>query len=74
MDNAALQRWIKDSGLKREAIAKRMGITRAALSQKCNGATEFKVSEIGVFSLLGMSDADRDQIFFGRVTTNLSSS
>lgn len=65
MDTAALSKWIKDSGLKKGAIAARMGITTYALAQKVSGLREFKASEIRIFSDLGMSDAARDQIFFG---------
>lgn len=64
-DSDALREWISSKGLKLKAISKSMGISAYSLSKKIDNLTEFKASEISVFtSDYGMDAATRDRIFF----------
>lgn len=64
-DSAKLRDWINWKGLKLKAIAKAMHISPYALSKKIDNITEFKASEIAVFTnTYGMGAEDRDKIFF----------
>lgn len=66
-DSAALRKWIEDRGLKLIAIADRLKVTPFTLQKKIDNVTEFKVSEVSVFTNdLGMSRTDRDAIFFAK--------
>ena len=63
--NKKLHNAIYESGLKLEAIARRMGINRVSLWNKIQGRTEFKASEITSLSkILNLSAEQRDDIFF----------
>jgi plasmid maintenance system antidote protein VapI len=60
-----LEEAIEQSGLKKGKIAERLGLSRAGLSNLINGRAEFRASQILVLSdMLGLSDAERDAIFF----------
>lgn len=64
-DTKLLRDWLDEKGIKLKAIAARMGITPYSLQKKINNETEFKASEISVFtSEYGMSPEMRDLIFF----------
>lgn len=64
-DSKALRNWIESHGLKLKAIANKINITSFSLQKKIDNITEFKASEIMVFTNdFGMSSADRDKIFF----------
>ncbi len=67
MTNSKLLReWLESKGIKLKAVAKAMGITPYSLSKKIDNSSEFKASEIAVFtSDYGMSPELRNQIFFG---------
>lgn len=66
-DCVALRNWISESGLKISAIASKMNLTSAGLSKKIEGKSEFKASEILVFSRdFHMSPEMRDAIFFSQ--------
>ena len=45
MDKVKLLEVIKESGYKREFIAKKLGLTTYGLAKKINGESEFKCSE-----------------------------
>ena len=63
--NTKLDKVICESGLKLEAIARKMGINRVSLWNKIQGRTEFKASEITSLSqILNLSAEQRDDIFF----------
>ena len=65
--NIKLDKAIYESGLKLEAIARRMGINRVSLWNKIQGRTEFKASEIkSLTQILNLSAEQRDYIFFGK--------
>ena len=65
--NKKLDNAIYESGLKLEAIARRMGINRVSLWNKIQGRTEFKASEIkSLTQILNLSAEQRDYIFFGK--------
>ena len=65
MNTRELRKRIKESGLKLEAIARRMGINRVSLWNKIQGRTEFKASEIkSLCQILNLSAEQRDYIFF----------
>ena len=67
-DSMALRAWLAEKGIKLKAVALKMGITPYSLSKKINNETEFKASEITIFtSEYGMSAEIRDQIFFAAV-------
>lgn len=61
-----LNELIDASGLKREYIAQRVGISRQALYSKIQGETQFTIKEVAVLSeVLGIKRlSDRDRIFF----------
>ena len=63
--NKKLDNAIYESGLKLEAIARKMEINRVSLWNKIQGRTEFKASEITSLSkILNLSAEQRDDIFF----------
>lgn len=61
-----LNELIDASGLKREYIAQRIGISRQALYSKILGETQFTIKEVAILSeVLGITRlTDRDRIFF----------
>lgn len=62
---SSLDKAIYESGLKLEAIARKMKINRVSLWNKIQGRTEFKASEIKSLSqILNLSAEQRDYIFF----------
>jgi len=63
-----LDRYIRESGLKRKKIAECLGITLNGLKKKTTGQHEFKASEIQVLCvLLGINTSDeKERIFFAR--------
>ena len=65
-DTEKLETRIKASGFKKSYIAKVLGISRAALSQKVSNASEFKGSEINALcKLLGITSLEeKESIFF----------
>ena len=69
-DLIALNEAIENSGLKKKAIAEKMGLTAYGLNLKLTGVYEFKVSEANKISeILNFSDAEKRKIFF---TSNVS--
>lgn len=65
-DSAALRGLIKESGLKYQFIAKKLGIAPYSLTKKIDNVTEFKAGEIvGLCDILHISDhLDRLRLFF----------
>lgn len=64
-NSKALREWIAERGFKLKYVAQMLGITPYSLQKKIDNETEFKVSEIAVFTdILGMSGKTRDAIFF----------
>ena len=65
-DITALKTKIDGSGLKREFIAEKLGISRHALYQKANGITEFTTTEVQkLCGLLDITDLfEKERIFF----------
>lgn len=61
-----LRNKIEESGLKRSYIAKVLGITTAALSQKVANRREFKASEIDILcKVLSITSLrEKEDIFF----------
>ena len=65
IDNAALIKAIDDSGMKRNAVAGKLGITPQTFNNKLNGVTEFTISEVQeLCEILRFSKSQRQQIFF----------
>lgn len=59
-----LNKTILESGLKRQYLADKLGITRWGLTKKIENQSEFKASEIVILQeALQLSDDLRDQIF-----------
>ena len=64
-NNNLLLTYIEKSGLKKKAIAKKLGLSAYGLSLKLQNKREFKASEIqGLSNILGLTAADRENIFF----------
>ena len=61
-----LSKLIKDSGLKLQFIAEKMGISRSSLNNKIQNRTEFRAGEIeSLCSILGINTIEeRHRVFF----------
>ena len=56
---------IKESGLKKNYIASRLGLTSTGFKRKQDGLSDFKASEIKEISVvLKLTSEERDRIFF----------
>lgn len=65
MDKEMLCAKLDASGMSRNEIAERLGLTRQGLYNKLCGESEFKSSEIKLLSeILALSAQERDHIFF----------
>lgn len=66
VDTVKLEKMIAESGFKKSFIAEKLGITRFALSKKCNNVNEFKASEISkLCGILHITDlSEKEEIFF----------
>ena len=66
VNTAELNKLINESGLKREYIAQRVGITRQSLYSKIQGDNDFTVLEVIILcEVLGIRRlSDRNRIFF----------
>lgn len=72
-DSKALREWINSRGYKLRFIAGKLNITPYSLQKKIDNETEFKASEIAIFSHdLGMPNSIRDKIFFAQGVENNS--
>lgn len=67
-DKKLLEKKIEDSGLKKNFIAKAIGLSPYGLAKKINNETEFKTSEVHeLCKILNISDlAEKDRIFFAK--------
>lgn len=66
-DLQQLRKVIDESGLKITALAEKAGIKRATLYNRLNGVGDFTASEmVGLSDVLGLSSAERDEIFFAK--------
>lgn len=66
-DREKLDNAISKSGITITAIAIKLGITRECFYKKLNNKTEFKASEIASMqNILGLSNEERDAIFFAK--------
>ena len=65
-DTNRLNSIIKQRGIKKGVIAKRLGITHNTLTNKLDGSTDFKVSEAqALCKILGITDPEEKcRIFF----------
>lgn len=64
-NTALLESYISESGLKVGYICEKLGLSRQGFRKKLTNESEFKASEINTLAtLLGISTAERDQIFF----------
>lgn len=64
-DTLLLDKKIKESGLKKSFILKKLGISKTTFMKRQNGSSRFKAAEIYVISdLLNLSEEDRKKIFF----------
>lgn len=64
-DTRILRDRIKDSGLKYNYIARKMGLTAAGLQKKIENDTEFKASEVkSLAEMLSLSTEEKEAIFF----------
>lgn len=67
VDKEMLERAIKDSGIKKRAIAQKLKISEHGLSNKINSISEFKVSEVLLLEeILNLSVPQTRLIFFNR--------
>ena len=66
-DRDALNAIIKESGVSKVFVARRLGITDTALRLKINGEREFKQSEIAKFQeLFRLTNEQTASIFFAK--------
>lgn len=67
-DTKLLEKKIKESGLKRQFLAKKLKISRFAFAQKINNESEFKASEIVTLckELHITSAKEKEAIFFAQ--------
>lgn len=67
-DTAKLNDRIKQSGYKKNYIAKVLGVAESTLARKVNNAQDFKASEIDTLcALLGIDTLEeKESIFFAR--------
>lgn len=65
-NTALLEEAIRESGLKKVYLAKKVGLTAAGFYNCCNNKAEFKASQINTLcDLLGIEDlARKEAIFF----------
>lgn len=64
-DEVLLKQKIKDSGLKINFVAEKVGISYQAFWQKMEGKSKFTLEEIQkLCDVLNLSTEDRDLIFF----------
>lgn len=63
-----LEKIIEQSGLKKNFIARKIGLSPYGLAKKINNETEFKTSEVNkLCKILNISDlAEKDRIFFAK--------
>ena len=67
VDKELLEEVIKDSGIKKRAIAQKLKISEHGLSNKINNISEFKVSEVLLLEeILNLSVPQTRLIFFSR--------
>lgn len=60
-----LEKCIEASGLKKQFIAAKLGISANYFSQKCHNAVDFKTSEVDILcSLLGIRTMEEMQAIF----------
>ena len=60
-----LEEEVRNSGLTRQAIATKLGLTPQGLAKKFKGESHFKVDEAQELAkILHLSDARRGEIFF----------
>lgn len=65
INTAELNQAMDQSGLKKNAVADRMGMTVQTLTRKLNGEAEFTVMEAQTISdIFGLTPGKRQQIFF----------
>lgn len=75
IDTALLNKKIKESGLKKNAIAGKLKLTCAGLNKKLVGNSEFKASEIqSIAKTLNLSTNEIFAIFFTELVDNTSTS
>lgn len=67
-DTKAFRMALIEAGLTNRDVAKRLGITDAALYNKTHNISEFRASELAkLYELLGLDTLDKQQrIFFAR--------
>ena len=67
INTAELNQAFQQSGLKKNAVAGRMGLTVQTLTRKIAGEVEFTVSQAQELSdILDLNPSQRQRIFFGK--------
>jgi hypothetical protein len=63
-----LNQKIKDSGIKKDYIAKQLGITRSGFYKKATNGSEFTVKEVNIIcNLLSITKlTEKESIFFAK--------
>lgn len=65
LNKQLLEESIKESGLRKSFIIKKLGLSTTGFDKKQKGITPFRTAEIYVLcDLLNISEEDRQQIFF----------
>lgn len=66
-NTSLLEKYIEESGYKKNFIIKALGISRYGFALKCNNKAEFKASEIETLcNILNIGTKDRMAIFFAK--------
>lgn len=65
MNAVLLEEKMESSGLKYSFIAEQLGISPQGFIKKRKGQIPFTIKEVGIIkSLLGLTNSERDKIFF----------
>ena len=65
VNSAMLNEIIKESGIKKEVVARRLGISTTSLTSKAEGRTDFKSEEIvSLKSIFNLSLSQINDLFF----------
>lgn len=73
MNDFLLKDVIKKSGLKKKAIAEKMGISAYTLAMKLDNKRKFNIDEVAeLCNILAISTEKREAIFFNNNVENIS--
>lgn len=72
-DLELLEKYIKESGLKRDYLARALGLSRASFIYRMHGTRDFTITEVYKLSIvLKLSETDIINIFFPRRVSKMN--